>query len=157
MSGSTTKKAILARFDREPLRGFVNPQLEVLNGSLELLTPSGSVASIPVETIKAVCFVRDLEGPVVFSERVEFRVRPKSAGLWVELCFRDGDRLEGMIPNNLLGIEGYGVAVTPPDASGNTQRVFAPRSSLSEVKVIGVIGVPKRKVKEEEERQIQLF
>ena len=148
---------VLARFDREPLRGFVNPQTWLQNGAVELLTPSGSVSSVSLQTIKAVCFVRDLDGPGIFTERLEFRARPKSSGLWVELLFRDGDRLEGMIPNNLLGIEDNGVNITPPDASGNSQRVFAPRSALTEVNVIGVIGVPKRRVKEEEERQIQLF
>jgi hypothetical protein len=157
LSGSTTKKVVLARFDREPIRGFVNPNAWVLNGAVDLLTPSGAATPIPLDTVKAVCFVRDLDGPAIFTERTEFRTRPKSMGLWVELLFRDGDRLEGMIPNNLLGIEEYGLAITPPDAAGNTQRVFAPRPALKEVNVIGVIGVPKKRTKEEEERQIQLF
>lgn len=157
MSGSTTKKVVLARFDREPLRGFLNPHAWVQNGAVDLLSPSGSLHPVPLETVKAICFVRDLEGAGIFSERTQFRARPKSSGLWVELRFRDGDLLEGMIPNNLLGIEENGIGVTPPDASGNTQRVFVPKPALSEVNVIGVIGVPRKRVKEEEERQIQLF
>lgn len=157
MSGSTTKKVVLARFDREPLRGFVNPNAWVQNQFVELLSPSGSVTNVPLDTVKAVCFVRDMDGPSIFSERVEFRARPKANGLWVELRFRDGDRMEGVIPNNLLGIEENGFTVTPPDASGNSQRVFVPRIALGELNVIGVIGVPKKRIKEEEDRQIQLF
>jgi hypothetical protein len=106
-----------------------------------------------------VCFVRDLEGPPLSTERREFLARPKTIGLWVAITFRDGDRLEGTVPNNLLLMEPYGFALTPPEASGNTQRVFAPRQALTEIQVLGVVGSPlrpSRKAKPSTE-QIKLF
>lgn len=157
MSGSTTKKVVLARFEREPLRGYVNPQSWLQQGFVELLSPAGAVSSVPLDQVKAVCFVRDLSGPAIFSERLEFRARPKSAGLWVELRYRDGDRLEGLLPNNLLAVEDGGVSVTPPDLSGNSQRVYTPRSALESITVIGVIGVPRHRRVRDEDRQIKLF
>ena len=36
----------------------------------------------------------------------------------------------------------HGVTITPPDANSNTQRIFVPRKSLAEMKVLSVIGSP---------------
>ncbi len=157
MSGSTTKKVVLARFDREPLRGFVNPQTWLRDGAVELLAPDGAVSAIATDQIKAICFVRDLSGTSIFQERREFRNRPKSAGLWIELLFRDGDRVEGMVPNNLISLETEGISFTPPDPAGNSMRVFAPREALRSVTVLGVIGVPKKLRRPEPSQQISLF
>jgi hypothetical protein len=38
-----------------------------------------------------------------------------------------------------------GVQITPPDPHGNTQRIFIPRTALTEMKVLGVIGIARRK------------
>lgn len=157
MSGSTTKKVVLERFDREPVRGFINPQTWLQESGVELLHLDGTVQRVSYDQVKVVCFVRDLEGPPVLRERREFRARPKSAGLWVELLFRDGDRMEGLIPNNLLYLEELGYTVTPPDAAGNTQKIFAPRASLKALNVLGVIGVPRKRKPEREEQQMGLF
>jgi hypothetical protein len=48
--------------------------------------------------------------------------------------------LEGVLPNNLLQIEPYGVTVIPPDPYSNTQRIFVPRTALVAVEVLGVVG-----------------
>lgn len=158
MSGSTTKKVVLERFDRSPLRGFVNPQSYLLPEGVEIISPDGSVAQIPYSQVKAVSFVRDHDGPGVMSERRDYLARPKTAGLWVELRFRDGDKLEGVVSNNLLLLEPYGLALTPPEATGNAQRVFVPRQALEEATVLGVVGGRrKRPERDTEIRQIRLF
>jgi hypothetical protein len=160
VSSSTTKRVLLERFDREPLKGFANPQTMLQAGGIELMRPDGSVAMIPYEQVKAVCFVRDLEGGGVFGERRQYATRPKSTGLWMGLEFRDGDRLEGIIPNNLLQLDAQGFSLSPPEATGNTQRVFVPRQALREIVVLGVIGTPKppgRRPKPVAPEQIRLF
>lgn len=158
MSGSTVKKVIVERFDRERMRGFVSPQAFLLPAGLELLSPDGSLAQVPYEQIKAVSFVRDQDGQGVLAERRTFLARPKTAGLWVELKFRDGEMLEGVLPNNLQALDAYGYTISPPEAAGNAQRVFVPRQALSEVTVLGVIG-GKRKRPESgpATQQIRLF
>jgi hypothetical protein len=35
--------------------------------------------------------------------------------------------------------------ITPPDLNSTTDRIFVPRSALSEVTVLGVVGVARRK------------
>lgn len=145
MAGSTTKKAIVRRYDRESLAGYVNPLSFLQPAGVELLTAEGNVATVPYSDIKSIAFVREFDASGG-TERSAFLTRPKMEGLWVRLHFRDGDLLEGVMPNNLLQIEAYGFTVVPPDSFGNQQKVFAPRGSLRSVEVLGVVGSPlKRK------------
>jgi hypothetical protein len=91
-------------------------------------------------------------------ERQAFLTRPKSEGLWVRMLFHDGNSLEGVLPNNLLLVEPQGFVMAPPDATGNTQKVFVPRLALRTMQVLGVIGSPLRtKRAAEGKRQIGLF
>ena len=77
--------------------------------------------------------------------RKSFLSRPKLDGLWVRLRFRDGESLEGVIPNDLLGFQDNGLQMTPPDFNSNTDRIFVPRSALTELTVLGVVGIARRK------------
>lgn len=142
MSGSTTKKVLIDRFDRQTLRGFLQPETGYQAEGVELLTPEGSVAVVPYTQIKLLSYVRDLEGSGALGDRRQFLARPKSAGLWVLFTFRDGDSMEGVVPNDLLGLNETGFAFTPPDAARNTQRVFVPRAALERISVLGVVGSP---------------
>ncbi len=144
MSGSTIKKVILDRFDRERIRGFVQPQSYLQEAGVEVMSQDGSVGLVPYAQIKGVSFVRDLDGEGVFSERREFLARPKALGLWVELRFRDGDLLQGVLPNNLQMLDPGGYAFSPPETAGNAQRVFVPRQALVEVSVLGVNGAKRK-------------
>ena len=158
MSGSTTKKVILDRFDRERIRGFVHPQSYLQAGGVEVMSQDGSVGLIPYSQIKVVSFVRDLSGEGVLSERREFLARPKALGLWVELRFRDGDSLQGVLPNNLQMLEPQGYTFSTPETAGNAQRVFVPRQALEEVLVLGVNGTKKKPVvRPVDVQQIRLF
>ena len=64
----------------------------------------------------------------------------RTEGLWVRLLFRDNDALEGMMPNDLTKIIPEGYLINPPDTRSNTQRIFVPRTALSTVTVLAVIG-----------------
>jgi hypothetical protein len=157
VSSSTTKKAILRRYDKEPLAGYLNPVSFLQPTGIELLSAEGRISTIPYLDIKSIAFVRDFAQPAA-SERQVFQTRPKMEGLWVRLRFRDGDILEGVMPNNLLQMEHYGFSVVPPDSFSNQQRVFVPRVSLQSVEVLGVVGSPlKRKAKPAGKDQIGLF
>ena len=92
-------------------------------------------------------------------DRHVFQTRPKMAGLWIHLRFRDGEVMEGIIPNNLMGLESGGFSVIPPNPFGNLQRIFVPKSALIGVEVLGVVGSPlrKRKPKEAPKDQGGLF
>lgn len=143
MAPSTNKKVVIRRFDREPLAGYVNPQTYLACGGVELLSLNGKYVVVPLEEIKSVDFVREFEGAGE-PDQLVFRSRPKAAGLWVRLYFRDGEQMEGLLPNNLLLCEPAGFTVVPPNPNSRRQRVFVPRSALTQVQVLGVIGRPHR-------------
>jgi len=144
VSGSTVKKVIVDRFDRERIRGFVRPGNYLHPEGVEVMSADGAVAIVPYTQVKTVSFVREMDGEGVLGGRRQFLARPKSAGLWVELRFRDGDEIEGVLPNNLQVLDAYGYALSPPETTGNTQHVFVPRQALSEASVLGVIGGKRR-------------
>ena len=156
MFSSTTKRVVVYRFDREPLRGFVNPQMWLVEGGAEFLSPEGTFSLLPYPDLKIVSFVRDFDGNSILQEKRLFASRPKTAGLWVRAQFRDNDFLEGVMPNDLLQVEQYGFMLVPPDASSNNQKIFVPRNALKELRILGVIG-QQRRSKGDPERQIKLF
>lgn len=146
LAGSTSKKIVGVRFDREPVQGFVNQQSFLGDAGVELLTASGSAVTIPYAELKAVCFVRDFDSTApVWKEHRAFPNRPKMEGLWVRLEFRDGDTLEGVLPNDLMLVEPAGVTLSPPDPGFQNQRVFVPRAALVHLQVLGVVGSPLRR------------
>jgi len=143
--------------DRDSVQGFVGAQF-VVDGKLELLNTAGNVVSIDLRDVKGVFFVRDFndsEGLL----RKTFTTRPRTAGLWVRLRFRDNDVVEGLMPNDLTQITAEGFLVNPPDTRSNIQRIFVPRSALAEMTVLAVIGAAARRrpMAAEDERQVAMF
>lgn len=159
MAGSTTKKAVIRRFDRESVAGFVNPNTYLQPAGVELMTPSGNLVLVPYHEVKTVSFVRDLETADPAHERKLFNTRPKTDGLWLRMTLLDGEVMEGVLANNLLALDAVGFNVVPPDAYSNHQRIFVPRTALSEVQVLGVVGsaLRKRARKPPAKEQIGLF
>ena len=158
MAGSTTKKAVVRRYEKEPVAGYVNPVSYLQPTGVEVLSAEGTVTIVPYGDVKTVAFVRDFES-TGSEERRLFLTRPKMAGLWVSFEFRDGDVMEGVMPNNLLQVEPHGFTVIPPDPYSPQQRLFVPRSAVRSVQVLGVVGSPlrRRKPKPAAKEQIGLF
>jgi hypothetical protein len=142
VASSTVKKVVVHRFDRENLIGFVNPFSYLQPQTIELLTPAGALLTLSYSDVKSVCFVRDFEAGE--EPRKIFLTRPKLAGLWIRMVFRDLEVLDGILPNDLLAWEIAGFTVTPPEPDSNNQRVFVPREALKSIQVLGVVGSPLR-------------
>lgn len=143
MSVSTNKKALIQRFERDNLYGYLNLSTYLQPNGVELLNPSGTLLVVPYSEIKTVCLVREFEAPDPDEKRL-FSTRPKTHGLWVRMYFRDNDQMEGLMANNLLSVEPQGFSFTPPDPSSNIQRVFVPRQALTGFQVLAVVGSPQR-------------
>jgi hypothetical protein len=164
-ASAANKKVLVARFDRAPLQGFIQTPGGLQADGLELLTQEGTLIAIPYSETKAVCFIRDFETAETWKPHRSFAARPKSPGLWIQLRFRDGDSLEGVIPNNLMQIEPAGYSVVPPDPTFQNQRVFVPKEALESVQVLGVISSPlRRRMKEaakgtpeDKDKQLEMF
>ena len=153
---STHKKVIVRKVDRDSINGYVAAAF-VVDGKLEMLNTSGNVVQIDLSEIKGVYFVREF-GDSDALLRKTFTTRPRAEGLWVRLKFRDNDVIEGVMPNNLLQNEAEGFLINPPDTRSNAQRIFVPRSALSELTVLAVIGGAQRRRRATEDvRQAGLF
>ncbi len=130
--------------DKKPVRGYLNPVRLGQTDPIDLLTPDGEHVAVPLGKVRSVFFVREFSDEFE-PERKAFLSRPKLDGLWVKLRYNDGDTLEGVIPNDLLSLLDNGVQITPPDLNSSTDHIFVPRSALTEVIVLGVVGIARRK------------
>jgi hypothetical protein len=136
---------VVVRFlDRKVLRGYLNPSKLGETDTLELLTPEGEQRNFAVKEVRSIYFVREFADDFE-PERKAFLSRPKLDGLWVRLKFRDEDTIEGVVPNDLLSLLDRGVQITPPDLHGITLKIFIPRTALTEMTVLGVVGIARRK------------
>jgi hypothetical protein len=136
---------VIRRLDKSLIKGFVDAN-EYLSDEILVLDREGRLVQVPMSTVKGVFFVRNFEGNPDRAERKIFRSRPRLAGLWVRMIFKDNEVLEAILPNNLLDLHPLGFVVTPPDVYSNNLRIFIPRTALTGMEVIGVIsdGVVRR-------------
>jgi hypothetical protein len=150
---SAHKKVIVRRFTGETLPAYLPFSNFVRNRAIDLLDLSGRVIQLPLSDIKHICYVRDFNlqdniNPERLTRR-SFLAKPRTEGLWLRMTFRSGDVLEGLGPlditltDDLIGDQG--LHITPPDTRSNTQRIFIPRSSLSDLQLLAVITTPSRR------------
>lgn len=143
-SVSTHKKVIVFPLTGKSRQGYLNPAELGWSAQVELLSSDGEYVNLDLSEIKAIHFVREFAEHDV-AQRKTFLSRPKLEGLWVRCLFRDKDSLEGIVANNLVEIAEFGLRITPPDLHGNTLWIFIPRTALSEVTVLGVVGIARRR------------
>jgi hypothetical protein len=154
---STHKKVIVRKLDRDTVNGYVAPAHFVRDGKLELLNTSGNVVAIELADTKCVFFVREF-GDSDSLARKTFTTRPRAEGLWVRIKFKDGEVLEGLMPNDLSLTTAEGFLINPPDLRSNVQRMFVPRSAVESLNVLAVIGSTRRRRRAAEDgRQVPMF
>jgi hypothetical protein len=150
---SAHKKVIVRRFTSETLPGYLPLSAFVRNRGIELLDLSGRVIPILLNDIKHICYVRefnlhDTVNPERLTRRT-FLARPRTEGLWLRMTFRTGEVFEGLAATDIALLDDLindtGLHLTPPDTRSNTQRVYVPRTSLTELQLLAVITTPSRR------------
>ncbi len=160
---SQRKPVIVRKFSRDWFAGYALGSFEREASELELLDPSGKVLRFPWESVKWVCYVRDLPSSPADQANPErlmhkrFSVRPRTAGLWLRMTLLDGEELEGLAANDRSLVDGAGLLLTPPDMRSNTQRIFVPRRAIQTLEVLSLIGAQGRKRAGETAPQPELF
>jgi hypothetical protein len=156
---STHKKITVRKLDRDTMNGFVSAAF-LNEGKLEMLNTAGNLVTVDLKEIKCVFFVRNF-GDADDLARKTFTTRPRTEGLWVRLRFKDNDLMEGMMPNDLTQINPEGYMINPPDTRSNTQRIFVPRTALTQLAVLAVIGGPssrrRKPERPEDASQVPMF
>src|SRR5258708_28732722 len=138
---SAHKKVIVRRFTGDILPGYLPLSTFVRNKTVDLLDLSGRVISLSLNDIKHICYVRDFNlTDTVNPERLTrrtFLARPRTEGLWLRMTFRGGDVFEGLAPTDIALLDDLvndaGLQLTPPDTRSNTQRVYVPRTYLTDL------------------------
>jgi hypothetical protein len=150
---SAHKKVIVRRFTGETLPGYLPLTAFVRNRTVDLLDLGGRVISLAINDIKHICYVRDFNlqdtaNPERLFRRT-FLSKPRTEGLWLRMTFRSGDLLEGLAPIDITLsddlIQDTGFHLTPPDTRSNAQRIFIPRTSITELQLLAVITTPTRR------------
>jgi hypothetical protein len=140
---STHKKVVVALLDGSTIRGYLPASGLGLATTVDVLTPDGEHRALELANVRCVYFVREFSEKYQ-PERKSFLSRPKLEGLWLRVRFPDGEAIEGIIANDLRDLLENGVQLTPPDLHGNALRIFIPRTSCAEVKVMGVVGLARK-------------
>ena len=141
MAGSTSKRVVLYRYDRQPVEGIVSPGVYLQEAGIEIMSVEGALFAFPYSDVKALCFVHEFGDPRLFSQHNLFERRPRVPGLWTRFTLLDGDLLDGILPHNLLEWPSQGYNITPPHATGLRQRVFIPRVAVKLTELRGVVGI----------------
>jgi hypothetical protein len=150
---SAHKKVIVRRFTGETLPGYLPLSAFVRNRGIDLLDLTGRVIPLLLNDIKHICYVRDFNlHDTVNPERLTrrtFLARPRTEGLWLRMTFRSGDVFEGLAPTDIWLLDDLindgGLHLTPPDTRSNTQRIYVPRTSLTELQLLAVITTASRR------------
>jgi hypothetical protein len=144
------KPVIVRRFSRDWFAGYAPASFAIEAAELEILDQSGKIMRFGWETVKWVCYVRDLSAVSADDAQPErllqkqFKVRPRASGLWLRMTLTDGDEIEGLAANDRSLIDGPGLLLTPPDQRSNTQRIYLPRPAIQTLTVVALIGTAKR-------------
>lgn len=93
---------------------------------------------LPVNTLKAIFFVRSFEGNPSYAETKFFNPEPEIEGLWVHLTFEDGETTEGIVHNSISLLNDPGFLMRPPDPNSNNQAVYVLKSAITRFRVVGV-------------------
>lgn len=143
-----------------PLSGFVRSRGSEKDRVIDLLDLSGRVLQIAVSEIKYICYVRDFNlSDSIAPERLTrrtFLARPRTEGLWLRLTFcgqttvsTEPEQFEGLAPLDITLMDDIlndsGLFLIPPDVRSNTQRIYIPRSAITELQLLAVITNPSRK------------
>ncbi len=106
---------------------------------ITLRTESGRKdISIPLDSLKALFFVKSFEGRTEYQEIKFFDSHPPVEGLWVRIRFFDGEASEGVVHNSLHYLTSPGFFLKPPDPESNNEYVYVLKSSLTDFRVLGV-------------------
>jgi hypothetical protein len=126
-------RVVLRYMDGQLLRGFSNafyPDRAFFQFSPSIGCSSGERRLVPIALLKAVFFVKDLEGDPNRADVQTFD--HKTRGRKVQVTFRDGEVMTG----STLSFKptGQGFFVTPADGGGNNVRAFVVNAAIRHIR-----------------------
>jgi hypothetical protein len=99
---------------------------------------SDVIEEVPVNEIKAVFFVSDLNGEPDHNNLRFHALEPIISGIWVQVQFRDGEVIEGIVENSIRFLTEPGFFLRPTDPGGNNKLVYVMKNWLTDHHVLGL-------------------
>jgi hypothetical protein len=99
---------------------------------------SSETLSLPLDSLKALFFVKSFEGRKDYKEVKFFEKNPPIKGLWVRVKFFDNEYLEGVVRNSVQYLIEPGFFLKPPDLQSNNEILYVIKNSLVDFRVLGV-------------------
>ena len=138
----STTGIIKGFLERSPIHGVEDLLTQTerrLPDTLKIFDPESSdVRSIPLCEAKAVFFVRSFEGKGHHKDLKFYSNAPIVHGIWVQLEFKDGETIEGIVYNSVHHLIEPGFFLIPTDPNGNNSLVYVIKASLKQYRVLGV-------------------
>ncbi len=99
---------------------------------------SSETLSLPLDSLKALFFVKTFDGHRDYREVKFFEKNPPIKGLWVRVKFYDDEFLEGVVRNSVQFLIEPGFFLKPPDLQSNNEILYVIKNSLIDFRVLGV-------------------
>ncbi len=132
-------KGFIESQEWEELEGLLVQGVRRLPEILRLRKPDDeSIQEVPVNQVKAVFFVKSFEGQGTRHDLKFFSNAPMVHGVWVQLQFKDGEIMEGIILNGMHHLTEPGFFVHPTDPDANNSLIYVLKSALADFRVLGV-------------------
>jgi hypothetical protein len=141
MTGEMTaeRNRIVVHFrDGRLLKGFThdfNPMKDTFHLTSELEQDTGKIYEVLCQNLKAVFFVKTLEGNVDYKEKKRFDEVDISnlRGIKIKIEFNDGEIMRGISLGYSKNRKGF--FVVPVDPNSNNERVYVIASAVKDVKL----------------------
>jgi hypothetical protein len=122
------------------LKGFTSdfiPGKDTFSVTSEYQRDRGRTYLVNVKDLKALFFVKVLDGNIFYREKKKFREVNMShlRGLSIEIRFKDGETVRGSTLDYAVGKETF--FVTPVDPDSNNELIYVVSDAISELKVAG--------------------
>ena len=138
-TGGRVFKGYIESQQWEEIEGLLVQGLRRLPDVLRLRSvEDDTFCEIPLNGLKAVFFVKSFEGQGTRNDLKFFSNAPMVHGIWVQLQFKDGEIMEGIVLNGMHHLVEPGFFLHPTDPDGNNKLIYVLKSSLTDFRVLGV-------------------
>lgn len=131
-------KVVIQTRDKKIHRGFSKSEF-ISKSKVKIIDAKGDQCEMPLETLKAVFFVRDFGGNPEY-DVVRFLNPNTKNPKWViaEVQFKDGEVVEGRVRNDFDFLNDPGFYLWPSDEIGNTELMYLVKEAVKGFRIIGL-------------------
>ncbi len=138
-AGGQVFKGYIESQQWEDLEGLLVQGLRRLPDVLRLRgAEDDTFREIPIHGLKAVFFVKSFDGQGSRNDLKFFSNAPMVHGIWVQLQFKDGEIMEGIVLNGMHHLIEPGFFLHPTDPDANNKLIYVLKSALADFRVLGV-------------------